>query len=128
MAKFLVFGTGVTITDGGEAALGASAQLSLADQEIEEFSWGTYRVGASGEKFVAVIGGAGVETDPVIVPLSIIEGFQLESNVPVDIAIDAAVAGVQVLAASQHGMQASSIKISGLGQVADVKLLVWGKR
>ncbi len=129
MAKFITLTTSVSITDEGEEVVPSSVGFAVAEAEIEEYNQGTYRVTASGDKFIGVTGSVITgETDPVVVPLSIIEGYQLQSNYPITVSVDGAAAGVQVTVDARHGMQASSLKFEGAGQVADVKLLIWGKR
>lgn len=129
MAKFGTFVFTPTITDGGETVVGAASGWEEQDVEFEEYHLGSIRIGGSESKFIAVKGtDVAAETDPVVIPLSIIEGYALQSNVPVDVKIDAAAAGIQCTKQANVGMMASSIEIEGKGQVADVKLIVWGKR
>jgi len=96
---------------------------------LKSFQQATYRLGASGSKFIAVDGtDITGKTDPQLLPLSVIQGFSLESTEPVTIKVDGAAAGVQTKQAVQNGMIASSLEIEGAGQAADVKLIVWGVR
>lgn len=129
MANFLDVTVSPVITDGGSAVIPSVAGFSLDDLEVDEYQQASYRIGIGEDKFFGIKGStiAG-ETDPVVLPLSLIEGFQLKSTSPVDIKIDGAAAGVQVKNAFISGMSFSNILVEASGQLADVRLLVWGSR
>jgi len=129
MANFLDVTVSPVITDGGSAVIPSVAGWSLDDLEVDEYQQASYRIGIGEDKFFGIKGSSvGGETDPVVLPFSKITGYQLKSTVPVLLKIDLAVAGIQVTNAMVSGTSYDNIKVEASGQIADVRLLIWGTR
>jgi hypothetical protein len=130
MAKFLSLTVQTKITDGGVTVVDRS--FAVADREIEEKIEATIRIPSGGSKFIAVEGtDITGKTDPMVLGLSQIRGFALESDVQVEFKIDGAAAGVPFGpgAVAMDNATISTLEIENAnGLPANIKLIVWGDR
>ncbi len=129
MAKFLTQTVTPVITQEGETVV--TRTFSLADIEIDEFTEMSVRLGVSSSKFICVEGtDISGKIDPIVVPFSVMQGFIFQTANLIDVAIDGAVAVVQMGPGPiALPMVASSVEITNSGGIAeDLRIVIWGQR
>jgi hypothetical protein len=128
MAKFVTFSPVLTITDEGTTVVDRSPSETRETEDYLEFS---LRIANGAAKLVCAAGNEDGEVSPISIDLVELTGITLISDSQVQLTFDAASvaikAGPGFLAISNTGFMTLKIE-NASGQVANLKLVIWGNR